>query len=51
MTTSRSVRTAGVVDAAVVADLLDRFNREAIVQEVSSRAIKPSALSEYLAGL
>jgi hypothetical protein len=28
MTTSRSVRTAGVVDAAVVADLLDRFNRE-----------------------
>lgn len=28
MTTIRSVRTAGVVDAAVVADLLDRFNRE-----------------------
>ena len=28
MTTIRSVRTARVVDAAVVADLLDRFNRE-----------------------
>jgi GNAT superfamily N-acetyltransferase len=28
MTTIRSLRTAGVADAAVVADLLDRFNRE-----------------------
>ena len=28
MTTIRSVRTARVVDAAVVADLLERFNRE-----------------------
>ena len=28
MTTFRSVRTAGGADAVVVADLLDRFNRE-----------------------
>ncbi len=28
MTAFRSLRTAGVADAAVVADLLDRFNRE-----------------------
>jgi hypothetical protein len=28
MTTFRSVRTAGVADAVVVADLLDRFNWE-----------------------